>query len=119
MGCLAAEEGEGGGGGVTEATALPLTAAVRALERLVPRCATGLLLAELAKGRLMEGVRRAFLSTCTDLRRGVVALLVALHAATAATGAFSRYAEAYLTLPQQKLLAIYIEKSSAGGAAGR
>jgi hypothetical protein len=50
----------------------------------------------------------------------VVALLVALHAATAATGAFSRYAEAYLTLPQQKLLAIYIEKSSAGGApAGR
>lgn len=115
MSCLAAEEGEGGGG-VTEAAALPLTAAVRALERLVPRCATGLLLAELAKGRLMEGVRRAFLSTCTDLRRGVVALLVALHAATAATGAFARYAEAYLTLPQQKLLAIYIEKGAAAAA---
>ncbi len=79
----------------------------------MPRAALGLLLGELAKGRLMDGVRRAFLSTSTDLRRAVVALLVALHTATASTGAFARYAEAYLTPPQAKLLAIYIEKSAA------
>lgn len=73
-----------------------------------------MLLGELAKGRLMEGVRRAFLSTSTDLRRGVVSLLVALHKYTASTGAFARYAEAYLTLPQQKLLSIYISKGEGG-----
>ena len=93
-----------------DASAAPVIACVRALERLVPRCALGLILGELAKGRLMEGIRRAFLSTSTDLRRAVVALLVALNTATIATGAFARYTEAYWTPPQQKLLAIYIEK---------
>ena len=93
-----------------DAVAVPTLACVGALERLFPRCPTALLLSEMAKGRLMEGVRRSFLSTSTDLRRGVVALLVALHTATASTGAFARYAEAYLTLPQQKLLSIYILK---------
>ena len=60
----------------------------------------------------MEGVRSAFLSTSTDLRRAIVALLVSLHQSTASTGAFARYAEAYLTQPQQKLLSIYIGKAA-------
>ena len=96
----------------TDAGAIAAIATVRLLERLVPRCALGLLLGELAKGRLMEGVRSAFLSTSTDLRRAIVALLVSLHQSTAATGAFARYAEAYLTQPQQKLLSIYIGKAA-------
>jgi hypothetical protein len=97
-----------------DALALPTLACIHALERLLPRCPTALLLSEMAKGRLMDGIRRSFLSTSTDLRRGVVALLVALHTATASTGAFSRYAEAYLSLPQQKLLSIYISKKEEG-----
>ena len=97
-----------------EVVAIPLIACLKALERVLPRCPTGLILGELAKGRLMEGVRRAFLSTSTDLRRSVVSLLVTLHRVTAATGAFERYAEAYLTLPQQKLLSIYIAKAHEG-----
>ncbi len=106
--------GEGGSGGAQDAQALPTLACIQTLERLFPKCPTSLLLSEMAKGRLMEGVRRSFLSTSTDLRRGVVAMLVALHAATSSTGAFARYAEAYLTLPQQKLLSIYISKGDAG-----
>jgi hypothetical protein len=119
--CLGADEAVAGGlpspsgaGAAADAGAAAAIACTRALERLVPRCALGLLLGELAKGRLMSNVSAAFLSTSTDLRRAVVALLVALHGATASTGAFARYTEAHLSLPQQKLLAIYIDKASSG-----
>jgi hypothetical protein len=95
-------------------------AALRALARLVPRLPSALLLAELGKGRVMEAIRRAFLSTSADVRRAVVTVLVEMHGRLKAAGtgaAFARYAEAYLSPPQQKLLQIYIEK--AGDAAAR
>jgi len=106
---------DGGKDGSKNAAAL--IASIRALTTLVPRCTRAQLLGELARGRLMEGVRHAFLSTSLDLRRAVVALLVALHGVTSAGGAFARYTEAYLTPPQLKLLSIYIDKAASGVAA--
>ena len=51
-------------------------------------------------------------NTLTVAQSAVTSLVsdLALNTATIATGAFARYTEAYLTPPQQKLLAIYIEK---------
>jgi hypothetical protein len=89
-----------------DARAASALVVLRALIRLAPRCSTGLLLSELAKGRLMEGIRRAFLSSSTDVRRAVVGILVEVALVLAPTNAFARYAEAHLTLPQQKLLQI-------------
>lgn len=51
---------------------------------------------------------QAFLATSTDVRRAVVFALVELHLLL--RGSFTRYAEAYLSAPQQKLLQIYIDK---------
>jgi hypothetical protein len=67
-------------------------ACLRCLARLVPRLPPPLLLGELGRGRLMEGLRRAFLSTSTDTRRSVVAVLVEMHLLLRGTGAFARYA---------------------------
>jgi hypothetical protein len=94
-------------------------AALTALARLTPRVAPPVLLAECDKGRLLEAAARHFLSTSTDVRRAVVSLLVALQLRLEA--AFLRYVEAYLSVPQQKLLAIYVAKqqeATAGGVGG-
>jgi hypothetical protein len=84
---------------------------LRCLARLIPRVPSSLLLAELGKGRLMEALRRDFLSTSTDTRRCVVSALVEIHQVMRGTGAFARYAEAYLTPPQLKLLQLYVDKA--------
>ena len=84
---------------------------LRCLARLIPRVPPSLLLAELGKGRLMEALRRDFLSTSTDTRRCVVSALVEMHQVMRGTGAFARYAEAYLTPPQLKLLQLYVDKA--------
>jgi len=88
-------------------------AAFKALARLVPRTPAHLLLNECGRGRLLEAAAAAFGSPSTDVRRSVVALLVAL--ALALGHHFTRYAEAYLTEPQQKLLAIYVAKAAGAG----
>ena len=46
----------GSGGGAQDAQALPTLACIQTLERLFPTGPTSLLLSEMAKGRLMEGV---------------------------------------------------------------
>jgi hypothetical protein len=84
---------------------------LRCLARLIPRVSPSLLLVELGKGRLMEALRRDFLSTSTDTRRCVVSALVEMHQVMRGTGAFARYAEAYLTPPQLKLLQLYVDKA--------
>ena len=38
-----------------------------------------------------------------------------MHLLLRGTGAFARYAEAYLTVPQLKLLQLYIDKATDGG----
>lgn len=53
---------------------------------------------------------QAFVSDATDVRKAVVSVLVALHISL--RSAFTIYAEAYLSMPQQKLLQMYIDKAS-------
>lgn len=86
-----------------------LIACLHALTRVVPRSPSHIMLAELEKGRLMDAIKRAFLATSTDVRRSVVSLLVEMHLLL--RSAFTRYAELYLTVSQQKLLQIYIDKA--------
>jgi len=92
--------------------AAPVSVCLRILARLLPALPPQTLVHELGKGRLMEGVRRAFLSTSTDVRRSVVGLLVELWACLEDSDLFARDVASYLTAPQQKLLDIYIRKGA-------
>lgn len=89
-------------------------AALRALSKLVPRIPAHLVLAELDKGPLMEAAAKLFLSQSTDVRRTVVQLHVALHAVVGEH--LTRFMETYLSVPQQKLIAIYIHKENSSAA---
>jgi hypothetical protein len=57
-------------------------------------------------------LRQAFGSEATDVRKAVVAVLVALHQLL--RSAFIPFAESYLNVQQQKLLQIYIDKANSG-----
>lgn len=59
----------------------------------------------------MLAIKHAFSSTNTDVRRACVGLLVDLHTLLEGTDTFARYTEVFLTLPQQKLLQIFIDKN--------
>ncbi len=85
------------------------SAAFRALARLVPRVPAQLLVNECAGGRIMRACQAGFAHPVTEARRAVVTLLVALSLAL--RGLFTRYVDAYLTVPQSKLLAVYVEKA--------
>lgn len=105
VGCLAEAPVTSGG----PAAAAQSTCVLRALARTIPRLPSGLVLRELDAGRLMEGLTAAFGSESTEVRKAVVAVLVALHGLLRA--AFAPFAEAYLSVQQQKLVQIYIEKA--------
>jgi CLASP N terminal len=94
-------------------------ASFRALTRCVPRMPSHYLLNECAKGRLMTAAVEGFNSPSTEVRRSVVQLLAALSISLRSH--FTRYVDAYLTVPQSKLLSIYVEKAlntqQQGGAA--
>lgn len=90
-------------------------ACFRALARLAPRMPAHLLLDECARGRLMAAVQAGFGSGASDVRRAVLTLLVALTLHL--RSAFARYADAYLTPAQSKLVAVYVDKALAAQAA--
>ena len=58
---------------------------------------------------------QAFGSDSTEVRKAVVGTLVALHGLLRA--AFAPFAEAYLSIQQQKLVQIYIDKAAGPGGA--
>lgn len=84
-------------------------ASFRALTRCVPRIPSHYLLNECAKGRLMTAAVDGFNSPSTEVRRSVVQLLAALSISLRSH--FTRYVDAYLSVPQSKLLSIYVEKA--------
>lgn len=90
-------------------------ACFRALARLAPRMPAHLLLDECARGRLMAAVQAGFGSGASDVRRAVLTLLVALTLHL--RSAFARYADAYLSPAQSKLVAVYVDKALAAQAA--